>query len=60
MITKLWSETTDGKKVIHRCKITLFGITIYKGERSSTNSNAIKQLIPSKESIKIKGFNNED
>lgn len=44
MIRYFKEEKREGDLAVMNCRVTLFGITIYKGRVESTNINAIRQL----------------
>lgn len=57
MIKYYKEEHSEGNLAVCNCKITLFGLTIYKGRIESTNRNAVMQLAqPTSKKVQVKGF----
>lgn len=57
MIRYYKEEHSEGNLAVCNCRITLFGITVYKGRIESTNRQAVAQLAQEKRNKKhVCGF----
>lgn len=59
MIRQETKEYSENGLAIRTIRVTLFGISIYRFKKTSTNKGAVAQLATAPKSIKVKGFNYE-
>lgn len=60
VIRKVSNEYIKDSKAYHTYDVYVFNLLVYHFEESTTNGNTIRQLISNNNSIKIKGFKDEN